>query len=67
MAELKERHGLRRAQGGGRTAVLIPGLGAAIAHDIKKLARWHRRQPRETALVCVQVGDDGSHWVWLAV
>ncbi len=38
IAELKERHGLRRAQGRGRAAVLIQTLGAAMAYNIKKLA-----------------------------
>ncbi len=41
-AELKDRHGLRRAQCRGRDKVLIQALGA-IAYDVKKLAQ--RRAP----------------------
>jgi len=42
MAELKERHGLRRARCRGRTTVLVEALSAAIAYNIKKLARCRR-------------------------
>jgi transposase len=38
-AELKERHGLRRARCRGRDKVLIQALGAATAYDVKKLAQ----------------------------
>ena len=38
-AELKDRHGLRRAQFRGRDRVLIQALGAAGAYDVKKLAQ----------------------------
>src|SRR4030095_15524219 len=38
-AELKERHGFRRARCRGRDKVLIQALGAAIAYDVKKLAQ----------------------------
>lgn len=51
MAELKERHGTRRAQRRGRGNVLIQALGAASAYNIKKLVRWHRRRP-QVALAC---------------
>jgi hypothetical protein len=46
IAELKERHGLRRAQGRGHAAALIQALGAATAYNIKKLVRrpCHHRQ-----------------------
>jgi len=50
MAELKDRHGLRRAHGRGRTAVLIQAYGAALADNIKKLVRGHRRDPQTLAL-----------------
>jgi transposase len=52
IAELKERHGVRRAQRRGRDNVLIQALGAASAYDIKKLVRWHRRCPETIALAC---------------
>jgi hypothetical protein len=52
MAELKERHRVRRAQRRGRESVLIQALGAASAYDIKKLVRWHRRCPQAIALAC---------------
>ena len=44
-AELKERHGLRRARGRGRDTMLIQALGAAIAYDVKKLAQLRRPGP----------------------
>jgi transposase len=50
MAELKERHGLRRAQCRGRAKVRIQALGAAMAYNIKKLARRHGRRPQDPAL-----------------
>jgi transposase len=37
-AELKEHHGLRRAQCRGRASVQMQAYGAAIAYDVKKLA-----------------------------
>ena len=49
-AELKERHGLRRARGRGRDAVLIQALGAAIAYNVKKLAAgWSAGQATDMA------------------
>ena len=60
MAELKERHGLRRARCRGRANVQIEALGAAIAYNIKKLvhrpvSRLHapaqRAQDAETGAV----------------
>ena len=54
-AELKERHGLRRARCRGRDNVLIQALGAAAAYDVKKLA--HLRGPGPaTASAAVAVG-----------
>ena len=50
LAELKERHGLRRAQCRGRAKVRIQALGAAMADNSKKLARRHGRRPQDTAL-----------------
>jgi hypothetical protein len=50
MAELKERHGLRRAQYRGRDQVLMQALGAAMAYNIKKLIRARRPQPQPIAL-----------------
>jgi hypothetical protein len=50
MAELKERHGVRRAQYRGRAKVRIQAFGAAMAYNIKKLVRWHGRRPQEPAL-----------------
>jgi hypothetical protein len=44
-AELKERHGLRRARCRGRDKVLIQALGAATAYDVKKLAQLRRPSP----------------------
>jgi hypothetical protein len=52
MAELKERHGLRRAQYRGRDQVLMQALGAAMAYNIKKLVRARRPQPQPIALAC---------------
>ncbi|HEX8767747.1 MAG TPA: IS1182 family transposase [Jatrophihabitans sp.] len=50
MAELKERHGLRRARCRGRAKVRIQAFGAAIAYNIKKLVRWRARRPQAPAL-----------------
>ncbi len=50
MAELKERHGLRRAQYRGRDKVLMQALGVAMAYNIKKLVRARRPQPQPLAL-----------------
>ncbi len=50
MAELKERHGLRRAQYRGRDKVLMQALGAAMAYNIKKLVHARRPQPQPMAL-----------------
>jgi Transposase DDE domain len=52
MAELKERHGTRRAQRRGRENMLIQAFGAASAYDIKKLVRWHHRCPQALAVAC---------------
>jgi transposase len=52
MAELKERHGLRRARCRGRANVQIEALGAAIAYNVKKLARGHRQRLHAPAVVC---------------
>jgi transposase len=52
MAELKERHGTRRAHGRGRVNVLMQAFGAASAYNIKKLVRWHRRRPQAIAVAC---------------
>jgi transposase len=49
-AELKERHGLHRAHGRGRDQALIQALGAALAYNLKKLARVAGRQPASAAL-----------------
>ena len=49
IAELKERHGLRRAQCRGRAKVRIQAFGAAIAYNIKQLVRWHARRPQAPA------------------
>jgi transposase len=46
-AELKERHGLRRARGRGRDRMLIQALGAAMAYDVKKLAQLGCHGPAE--------------------
>jgi transposase len=44
-AELKERHGFRRARCRGRDKVLIQALGAATAYDVKKLAQLRNHGP----------------------
>ena len=50
IGELKERHGLRRAQCRGRAKVRIQARGAAIADNSKKLARRHGPRPQDLAL-----------------
>jgi transposase len=50
IGELKERHGLRRAQCRGRANVRMQALGAALAYNIKKLVRWRDRRPQDPAL-----------------
>jgi transposase len=50
-AELKERHGLRRARCRGRDNVLIQALGAATAYDVKKLAQLRRPGPTSGSAV----------------
>lgn len=52
MAELKERHGLRRARGRGRITVQIEALGAAIASNVKKLVHGHRQRLHTPAVTC---------------
>jgi transposase len=42
-AELKERHGGRRARGRGRDAMLLQALGMAMAYNIKKLVKVTRQ------------------------
>ena len=49
-AELKEQHGLRRAQYRGRVKVQIQAYGAALAYNIKKLVAGARRGPIRPAL-----------------
>ena len=49
MAELKERHGCRRASGRGRPNVRIQAFVAAIAYNVKKLARSSARRPHQGA------------------
>lgn len=44
-AELKDRHGLRRAQCRGRAKVQMQAYGAAIAYNVKKLVTMVRPQP----------------------
>jgi transposase len=44
-AELKEHHGLRRAQCRGRAKVQMQAYGAAMAYNIKKLVSGLRPQP----------------------
>jgi transposase len=50
MAEVKERHGMRRARCRGQPKVRIQALGVAMAYNIKKLVRWHGRRPEEPGL-----------------
>ncbi len=52
MAELKERHGLRRCGLRGRAKVRIQAYLAAMAYNLKKLARapWPQPQPIAVAL-----------------
>ncbi|HEX2173515.1 MAG TPA: transposase, partial [Dehalococcoidia bacterium] len=50
-AELKEHHGLCRAQYRGRAEVQIPASGAAIAYNIKKLMARAGRHPVRDAQV----------------
>jgi len=54
MAERKERHGLRRARCRGHTTVLVEALSAAIAYNIKKLARCRgtRRSSSAPSVSC---------------
>jgi transposase len=49
-AEMKERHGLHRAQFRGRDQVAIQALAAAMAYNIKKLAGVPRPQPTSVAV-----------------
>ena len=51
-AELKERHGLRRARGRGRDRMLLQALGAAMAYDVKKLAQRPPTAPPRGAPPC---------------
>ena len=44
-AELKERHGLRRAQYRGRAKAHMQAYGAAIAYNVKKLVAGIRSRP----------------------
>ena len=48
-AELKERHGLRRAQCRGRAKVQMQAYGAAIAYNVKKLVARIRPRPVRVA------------------
>jgi hypothetical protein len=48
-AELKERHGLRRAQCRGRAKVQMQAYGAAIAYNVKKLVAGLRCHPGRRA------------------
>jgi IS5 family transposase len=48
-AEIKQRHGLHRAQSRGRDQVLIQALGAAMAYNLKKLAGVPHPQPASAA------------------
>lgn len=54
MAELKERHGCRRASGRGQTNVRIQALLAACAYNVKKLARPRVRRLHEGAAVAAR-------------
>jgi hypothetical protein len=57
-AELKERHGLRRAQGRGRDAVWIQALLAASAYHVKQLAQQgHARPATGAAAQAVATAD----------
>jgi transposase len=49
-AELKERHGLRRAQCRGRAKVQMQAYGAAIAYNVKKLVASLRPRPGGAAV-----------------
>jgi transposase len=49
IAELKERHGLARAHLRGRTKLRMAAYGAAIAYNLKKLARHLERAPAAPA------------------
>ena len=60
-AELKERHGLRRARCRGRDKVLIQALGAATAYDVKKLAQLRSRGPA-TGSAASRVGVRSHGW-----
>jgi len=57
-AELKERHGLRRARYRGRAKVQMQAYGAAIAYNVKKLAAGIPRRPVRPAGV---VHSGASH------
>jgi transposase len=50
MAELKERHGLRRCRLRSRTKVLIQAFLAAMAYNLKKLVHARRPQPQPSAV-----------------
>jgi transposase len=50
MAEVKERHGLRRVQARGQPNVRIQAYGVATAYNIKKLAQLGGRHPAEPGL-----------------
>jgi transposase len=49
IAEVKERHGLRRARLRGRANVRIQAYGVALAYNVKKLARALGRAPAAPA------------------
>jgi hypothetical protein len=51
-AELKERHGLRRARFRGRAKVHMQAYGAAIAYNVKKLVARTRPRPLRLAAAC---------------
>jgi transposase len=63
IGELKERHGLRRAQYRGRANVRIQALGAAMAYNIKKLARRHTGRSQDTVLALRNVPAHLPHGV----
>ena len=50
MAEVKERHRLRRAQCRGQSKVRIQAYGVAMAYNVKKLAQLGGRRPVEPGL-----------------